>query len=151
MLFGKHFRKYYLKYIYLFIIGVGVLVVVNYIQLIIPEIFGNIIDNLDAFEKNRLDPTKPLPQLLVFKDYLPLIKKILLIGMTIVVGRFLWRITIFGAGRRIENDLRNVMFTHATKLSQSYYSKQKVGGMMTYFINDLEAIRMAFGPGMLVL
>lgn len=149
MLFGKHFRKYYLKYLHFFIIGIFVLVVENYLQLFIPEIFGNIIDNLEALINPDIEYTGTILENI--EDYLPFIINILIFGSIIVLGRFLWRYTIFGAARKIEGDLRDVMFTHATTLSQSYYSTQKVGGMMTYFINDLEAIRMAFGPGMLVL
>ena len=43
------------------------------------------------------------------------------------------------------------MFEHASKLSQTYYGKEKVGGLMAYFINDLEAIRQVYGPGILTL
>jgi ATP-binding cassette subfamily B protein len=45
----------------------------------------------------------------------------------------------------------NVMFKHATKLSQSYYSQEKVGGLMALYTNDIEAIRQAYGPGLLML
>lgn len=76
---------------------------------------------------------------------------ILIIVLIVAVGRFLWRLAIFGTSRNIEYSLRNEMFIHATTLSQDYYSHQKVGGMMTYFINDLNAIRMAFGPGIMML
>jgi ATP-binding cassette, subfamily B, multidrug efflux pump len=74
-----------------------------------------------------------------------------ILALIITFGRFLWRYTIFGASRRIEYHLRNTMFGHATKLSQSFYSKEKVGGLMTHFINDLEAVRMSYGPGILML
>ena len=45
----------------------------------------------------------------------------------------------------------DVMFTHATKLSQSYYSQEKVGGLMALYTNDIEAVRQLFGPGILML
>ena len=45
---------------------------------------------------------------------------LLVIGIT--VGRFIWRYTIFGASRRIQFDLMNTMFIHATNLQQSFYS-----------------------------
>ena len=138
MLLGKHFRKYYAKYSLYFIVGVLVLVAVDWYQLDIPKLVGGIIDTLRSTDPNV--------------DFIE--QSIIRVGMLalfITVGRFLWRYTIFGASRRIEFDLRNTMFTHATNLSQSYYSEEKVGGLMTYFINDLEAIRMAFGPGILML
>ena len=138
MLFGKHFRKYYLIFGHLFLLGIVVLILVDWFQLDIPKLVGGIIDTL------KLEtPNEPL--------ILDSIKQIGILAIGITVGRFLWRYTIFGASRRIEFRLRNAMFTHATKLSQSFYSQEKVGGLMTYFINDLEAIRMAFGPGILMV
>ena len=138
MLFGKHFRKFYLKYSLYFLVGALVLIAVDWIQLDIPKLVGAIIDNLnsDNRDANQIEAW---------------IIRIGVLALLITIGRFLWRFTIFGASRRIEYNLRNTMFTHATKLSNSFYSQEKVGGLMTYFINDLEAIRQAFGPGILML
>ena len=138
MLFGKHFRKYYAKYALYFIVGSLVLIAVDWFQLDIPKLVGGIIDML----KTENPDTSFIEQSII---------RIGMLALFITLGRFLWRYTIFGASRRIEFDLRNTMFGHATDLSQSYYSDEKVGGLMTYFINDLEAIRMAFGPGILML
>lgn len=138
MLFGKHFRRYYAKYALYFLVGVFVLIAVDWIQLDIPKLVGGIIDTLKSTSPNVTQIEES-------------IVRIGILALLITVGRFLWRYTIFGASRRIEYELRNVMFSHATKLSQSFYSQEKVGGLMTYFINDLEAIRMSFGPGVLML
>ncbi len=138
MLLGKHFRRYYAKYALYFIVGVFVLIAVDWIQLDIPKLVGGIIDTLKSTSPDRA---------LIEQSIL----RIGVLALFITLGRFLWRYTIFGASRRIEYELRNVMFSHATKLSQSFYSQEKVGGLMTYFINDLEAIRMSFGPGVLML
>jgi ATP-binding cassette subfamily B protein len=138
MLFGKHINKYYLKYGILFLIGLAALVVVDYVQLEIPNIIGTIIDGLEL-------------KTLAKEDVVVFIKDIVIYGIIIVAGRFLWRIFIFGTSWRIDFDLRNKMFAHAEKLSQTYYSEKKSGGLMALFINDLNAIRMAFGPGLLML
>ncbi len=138
MLFGKHFGKYYIKYLLYFLIGIAVLVVVNWYQLEIPMYVGRLIDHLKSNDIST-----------VYLDRL--ILNILIIAIGLTVGRFIWRYTIFGASRSIEFDLRNAMFSHATKLSQSFYSHEKVGGLMAHFINDLEAVRMSFGPGVLML
>lgn len=137
MLFSKHFRGYYIKYIIPYVIGIGVLLFIDYIQLNIPEYIGQIIDTLRG-DQNMIE----MRNLLVLIGYLALI---------ITLGRFLWRYTIFGASRNIQFDLMNKMFKHATELPQSFYANEKVGGMMAYYTNDLEAIRMAYGPGILML
>ncbi|MDY0294783.1 MAG: ABC transporter ATP-binding protein [Acholeplasmataceae bacterium] len=138
MLLSKNFRKYYVKYGLYFLLGIAVLIAVDWFQLDIPKLVGGIIDTLKTADPD----TQMIEQSII---------TIGLIAAGITLGRFIWRYTIFGASRRIEFELRNVMFNHATKLSQSFYSQEKVGGLMTYFINDLEAVRMSFGPGILML
>jgi len=138
MLFGKHFRKYYIKYGLFFLVGAVVLIFVDWIQLDIPMLVGQIIDTLKSGSASN-------------ESINSAILRIAALAAMITVGRFLWRYTIFGASRRIEYHLRNEMFGQATKLSQSFYSQEKVGGLMTHFINDLEAVRMSFGPGILML
>ena len=138
MLFGRHINKYYLKYGILFLFVLASLIVVDWVQLEIPTIIGNIIDGLEM-------------KTLTSEDILAGVKQIAILGVIIVAGRFLWRVFIFGPSWRIDYDLRNSMFKHAEKLSQTYYSEKKSGGLMALFINDLNAIRMAFGPGLLML
>jgi len=108
MIFGKHVNQFYLKYGIFFFIGIVALVVVDYAQLVIPEIVGKVIEGL---EYNTLSSTI-LNGLMI---------SLIQIAIIVVVGRFLWRIFIFGTSRRIDYELRNMMFTHAEKLSQSYY------------------------------
>ncbi|MDI6452636.1 ABC transporter ATP-binding protein [Peloplasma aerotolerans] len=138
MLLGKHFRKYYLKYSLFFLLGASVLIVVDWYQLDIPRLVGGIIDTL-----NSTNPDVDAVEAAIIR--------IAVLAGIITVGRFIWRYTIFGASRRIEYQLRNTMFGHATKLSQSFYNQEKVGGLMAHFINDLEAVRMSYGPGILML
>jgi len=137
MLLTKHFFKYYIKYIIPYAIGIGVLLVIDFVQLYIPEYIGNIIDELRGNQD------------VAYMQGLLLNIGLLVIGITI--GRFIWRYTIFGASRRIQFDLMNTMFIHATNLQQSFYSEEKVGGLMAYYTNDLETIRNAYGPGILML
>jgi ATP-binding cassette subfamily B multidrug efflux pump len=137
MLLTKHFFKYYIKYIIPYAIGIGVLLVIDFVQLYIPEYIGNIIDELRGNQD------------VAYMQGLLLNIGLLVIGITI--GRFIWRYTIFGASRRIQFDLMNTMFIHATNLQQSFYSEEKVGGLMAYYTNDLETIRNPYGPGILML
>lgn len=137
MIFGKHVNKFYLKYGIFFLIGVAALVIVDYAQLVIPDITGSIIEGLQ-YSTLTAD---------ILKNFMIELIKIALI---IVFGRFFWRIFIFGTSRRIDFELRNMMFSHAEKLSQQYYQEKKSGGLMALFTNDLNAVRMAFGPGIMM-
>lgn len=139
MLLLKHFRKYYLLYLWAFLPGILILAGIDYLQLEIPRIIGTIIDGLDVGTITQISQViNPLIQ-------------ISMIVIVMTIGRFLWRFLIFGAGRRIETDIRREMFMHATKLDQTYYSNQKIGSLMSYFINDLGAVRELFGFGTLMI
>lgn len=150
MVFTKHFRKYYLKYFIPLIIGLAVLIVVDYYQLLIPEVTGDIIGTY-RLASESMGAGTVITEDSLLSQILPLLGKMLILLAIVAFGRFLWRLFIFGTSRKIEEDVRNEMFEHATKLSNSFYSKEKVGGLMTFFINDLGAVRMAFGPGLMMI
>ena len=134
MLFGKHINKYYLKYILGFLLGIIALVVVDFFQLQIPEIIGDIID---ALKEQTL--TKE-----VLKDYM---LKMLLIALIMFSGRFLWRITLLGNATKIETDLRREMFMKTEKMHLEYLSKNKTGALMALYLNDLDTIKRTFANG----
>lgn len=138
MVFGRTVNKYYLKYGIYFLIGIAALIFVDVYQLEIPIITGKIIDAIDKNTLTKVDLNKH-------------INDILIIVAIMFTGRFLWRICIFGNGVRIEADLRERMFEHSLKLSQSYYSENKTGAQMALYTNDLQTIRAAFGQGTIML
>ncbi len=139
MLFLKHFRHYYIKYGLSFLFGVLLLIAIDWYQLEIPRTIKTVIDGVQTETLTTITQiTSPLIYI-----------AIIVIGMTI--GRFLWRYLLFGNGRRIETEIRSKMFIHATTLDQNFYSHQKVGGLMSYFINDLNSVRELFGFGLLML
>lgn len=76
---------------------------------------------------------------------------VLIIGSAIVQGlvRTFSRALIFNAGRNIEFDLRNDVFAHLQKLPLSYYHAQRTGDLMSRVINDISAVRVMLGPGIL--
>jgi len=137
MIFGKAINKYYLKNWYMFLAGIIALVIIDTIQLEIPGLLGSIVDGLD---KGTIDMSGVIDVLKIVAVYVAII----------MGGRFIWRMTIFSASRRFDYGLRNDMFAHAEKLSNEYYSEHKVGGLMAYFTNDLESVRRAVGPGMIM-
>jgi ATP-binding cassette, subfamily B, multidrug efflux pump len=65
------------------------------------------------------------------------------------VTRACSRALIFNAGRDVEYDLRNDLFAHLEKLPLSFYHSQRTGDLMSRVINDISAVRMMLGPGIL--
>lgn len=76
-----------------------------------------------------------------------------IIGIALVQGvvRAFSRFLIFNVGRDIEYDLRNDLFAHLQKLSLSYYQSQFTGDLMSRLVNDVTAVRMLLGLGILNL
>ena len=137
MLFGKHVNRYYLKYSWLFIIGILALIAVDYIQLKIPEYLGEVVYILD----NNLDTSR----IFTLGIY------VLIVAAGMFVGRFIWRIALFNASFRIEADMRHKMFLKAEALPRQYYHDNKVGSVMSWFTNDLETISDYFGWGTVMI
>ena len=138
MVIGKHFSKYYLRYLFTFLIGAASLVIVDLFQLEIPEVVGEIVDAIR-------DKTLTHELLLSF------VARLLIVASVVFAGRFLWRICIFGNGCRIEARIRNKMFRHMEKMSSTYFAKNKTGALMALYTNDLQTIRQSFGSGTLML
>ncbi|MCP4726059.1 MAG: ATP-binding cassette domain-containing protein, partial [bacterium] len=77
----------------------------------------------------------------------------LLVGITLIQGvfRFSMRYTIIGISRKIEYDLRNDFFQSLQYQPQMYFDKTKTGDLMSRATNDLNAVRMVLGPGIMYL
>ena len=141
MLFGRYINKYYLRYAFFFIVGVAALVVVDAAQLFAPKFLGEIVEILSS-----TDLTAENKQRIV-----EIILYTLLIAGIMMVGRMIWRFTIFHASFKIEANLRAEMFAKAERLSQRYFHENKVGTIMAWFTNDIETIEEYFGWGTIML
>src|SRR5262245_20170392 len=62
---------------------------------------------------------------------------------------FLMRRIMIGASRLMEYDLRNDLFAHLLGLSRRYYQNHRTGDIMSRATNDLNAVRMMLGPGIM--
>src|SRR2546426_523646 len=65
------------------------------------------------------------------------------------VARTFSRFVIFNVGRDIEYDLRNDLFAHLERLPLSFYQQRHTGDLMSRLVNDVTAVRMLLGPGIL--
>lgn len=132
----KGILSYMKKYLWQYIGGLGCLLAVDYLELFIPQLTGEITDGLTAggFTGQML---------------LKNVVLIILIACVVSLMRFSWRVLMFGASRRVERDLREDLYSHLTSLSSRFYQTQKTGDLMAYFTNDMDAVRMAVGPAIL--
>lgn len=147
MVFGRHINKYYLRYALPLLIGLATLVAVDYLQLIIPNMYQMVVNGMNTgyvmvngakvtFDMNFVLDRICLPMIIII--------------CCITAGRFLWRIMFFGSGIRVSTHIRDKMFDNAKDLSREYYQVNKVGSLMSLFTNDLETVRECFGWGVMM-
>ncbi|MBQ8371452.1 MAG: ABC transporter ATP-binding protein [Clostridia bacterium] len=147
MIFGKHINKYYLRYLHFILLGIAALLLVDIFQLMIPELYRTVINGIIYGEVEIDGAYHPFDLELVLGHIcLPM----LLISLAIIIGRFLWRICLFGSAIRVETSIRREMFDVGKNLSQDFYQRNKVGNLMSLFTNDLETVQECFGDGLLM-
>ncbi len=118
--------------------GMVSLLVVDVMQLLIPLVIKAAIDTLTR----GIESSAPL---------LRLAAGIVIIAALIVVFRFIWRYCIIGTSRRIEMDLRGRLFSHCVRLPLKTLLHTTTGDLMARMTNDLEAVRMCAGIGLVAL
>ncbi len=147
MILGKYINRYYVKYGLRLLLGIAALVAVDYLQLLIPNLYQMVINGMNH------------GRVLVDGAYIPfdmdfLLDRIcmpmLIVILMIVFCRFLWRVCFFGAAIKVEAGLREQMFDHAKDLSRQYYQVNKVGDLMSLFTNDLDTVQDCYGSGLLM-
>ena len=147
MIFGKYINRYYLRSAPVLLLGLLALLTVDYIQLMIPELYRLVINGVNLGEVAIDGQTLAFTKEVLFQHIcLPMIWIVLLM----VVGRFLWRVCFFGSAVLVTADLRERMFDHSRQLSQQYYQVNKVGNLMSLYTNDLDTIQECFGDGILM-
>ncbi|MDA2927889.1 ABC transporter ATP-binding protein/permease, partial [Acidobacteria bacterium AH-259-G07] len=126
---------YLRKYKRPIVIGALMVLLTNIAAVISPWILRNAIDHLYVE---------------ISRDIL-LYYSVLIIAVSLVEGlfRFLMRRILIGVSRNIEYDLRNDLFAHLQSLSPTFYQRSTTGDIMSRATNDLSAVRMVLGPGIM--
>jgi ATP-binding cassette, subfamily B, multidrug efflux pump len=116
-------------------IGTLCLVVTNGIWILFPQVIRRAIDDLGSG---------------VYRHTLPAYGLMLLaIAGAKGIFQYLTRSVLIGVSREIEFDLRNDLFRHLETLSSSFYQRTRTGDIMARATNDLNAVRMLLGPGIM--
>ncbi|MCB5264931.1 MAG: ABC transporter ATP-binding protein/permease [Candidatus Cloacimonetes bacterium] len=127
----------YLKKSYKTILGgILMLILVDVVQLITPKVMQYAIDSIQA---RTIDQGGLI--------WIALL--IIVLAFAVMILRFFWRMLIIGNSHRIEQSLRQDFYNHLLKLSQNFFNKSKTGDLMAYATNDLNAVRMLLGMGLI--
>ena len=147
MIFGKHINQYYRKHGPLLLVGIAALIFVDYFQLILPELYRIVVNGMNGGLVEIDGHFVPFTMDVLLDE---VCLRLIVVIVVMVVGRFLWRVSFYGAAIKVETDLRNRMFDHCKNLSQDYFQVNKVGNLMSLFTNDLDTIQECFGDGILM-
>ena len=109
---------------------------VSVFNLIPPKVIGNIVDKIEAGNLTN-------NQLFINIIYLVL-AAFIMYGL-----RYVWRVYIFGAAYNLGRILRFRLFQHFTKMSPSFYQKYRTGDLMAHATNDVNAVVMVAGGGVM--
>lgn len=131
----KNFFQTY-KWYYLF--GILGLVAVDLLQLIPPQLLGQLTDYL---QQGILTPK-------IIRTY-----ALWLIGISTVIGvlRFSWRYLVQKTVRSLETHLRDLLYSHLQTLEPAYYNHHRIGYLMAHATNDVSSVRTAFGLGLVMI
>lgn len=127
------FRRFLKKYGWAYIPGILFLVLTSRVKTWLPAALGTAIDMLT-------EPIATRPE--VYRQAL----RLFLLALLAFVTTGIWRLCVIGNARRMEIFLRMEYFTKLQSLPVSFFSKQRSGDLIAYAINDVNAVRMMFGP-----
>src|SRR5438477_7937898 len=127
----RYVGRYRLRYVG----GIACLVGATSLDMMVPRLLGRSLDAIEIDAGAR-----------VLLTYLGLI-----VAITVLQGlvRTFSRFVIFNVGRDIEYDLRNDLFAHLETLPLAFYQQRHTGDLMSRLVNDVTAVRMLLGPGIL--
>ena len=116
--------------------GIVMLILVDIVQLITPRVMQYAIDSI---QERRITSTGLIWVALI----------IIGLALAVMILRYFWRVLIIGNAFRIEKHLRQDFYNHLLRLSQNFFNRSKIGDLMAYATNDLNAVRMLFGMGLI--
>ncbi|AFK06798.1 MULTISPECIES: ABC transporter ATP-binding protein [Mesotoga] len=114
------------------------LILVDLLMLVTPRVIGMIVDEIRGGAQDL-----NLVGLLILA--------VIGVAFGLFITRLLWRIFIMGAARRFEYYTRKTLFEKLLTLSPTFYDKTRVGDLMARFTNDVNAVRMAMGPAIVMI
>jgi len=133
----KVMLQYILRHKWRVITGLFFLIIVDSAQLAIPRILKYSVDDIATGKFHHSLLTYALA--------------IVFIALIIAFFRYWWRYFVIGSSRMVEKEMRQEIFQHILDLDPLFYQKYPVGDIMARLTNDIHAVRMAVGIGVVAL
>ncbi len=119
-------------------VAILALMAVAVLQLVPPRIIGVVIDEIAM-------------DLLTSDSLIRWLVILLVVAVLQYILRYVWRVNIWGNAARLERIVRNQLYRHFTQMDSEFYQKYRTGDLMAHATNDLRALRMVAGAGILTM
>lgn len=137
MKFLKSISRYMKPYKTQYIMGVLWLIVIDTLVIYVPQILRNFAND---YQNGTITKDKLVTYALLTIGT----------GLIMSIGRYFWRVHLFGSARRIEYDIRSQLFNHWLSMDNEFYNYHKIGDLMAYATNDINSVRMFTGEGIMM-
>ncbi|NBI27668.1 ABC transporter ATP-binding protein [Chengkuizengella marina] len=128
------FKKHWIRYS----IAIFLLIFVGVLEIIPPKMLGV---SIDYIQNGTLTFNKLLEFIFILGG----------LAVVIYVITYVWMYQLFGGSFLVERTKRSRLMKHLLKMTPTFYEKNKTGDLMARATNDLKAISMTAGFGVLTL
>jgi ATP-binding cassette subfamily B multidrug efflux pump len=131
---GWFFKEHWKRYT----VAIILLLIASVLEVIPPKLIGLAIDemNIGSLTKERLF------------EYIGFYGGLMIV---IYMITYVWMYQLFGGAFLVERTMRSSFLRHLLKMTPTFYEKNRTGDLMARATNDLKAISMTAGFGILTL
>jgi ATP-binding cassette subfamily B protein len=139
----QYLNKYFLKYKFQFLLGILITIIAQIFAQFTPVFVGDAVTAIEMYTRGTWDADKVRHELLH--------AILIILGSTLLAGvlTFFMRQTLIVMSRHIEFDLKNEIFRHYERLSQSFYKRNRTGDLMNRISQDVDKVRQYVGPAIM--
>ena len=140
----RYVNKYFLKYIWRFLVGILITILSKILALRIPRIVSESLNGVEDYISGKTTDFEMVSKELIWNT-------LLMVAAAVLAGffTFLMRQTIIVCSRLIEFDLKNEIYQQYQQLSLNFYKKNRTGDLMNRISEDVTKVRMYFGPAVM--
>ncbi|TCJ03812.1 ABC transporter ATP-binding protein [Cytobacillus praedii] len=131
---GWFFRQYWKQYT----IAIILLMIATLLEVVPPYLLGSIIDIITAGEMNKA----------VLGQYILIFAAIIVFGYFL---NFFWQYRLFEGALNLEKVMRRKLMRQFLKMTPTFYEKNRTGDLMARATNDLNAVSLTAGFGIMTL
>ncbi|WP_024873272.1 ABC transporter transmembrane domain-containing protein [Tolumonas lignilytica] len=124
-----------------YLLTVSVLCFIAVIQTRVPLLIGEMIDTVVNAPQGMA----------IWPRFQPLILSLLAIGLLVYVLRYIWRVALYGAAYRLGYLLRQQLYQHYLAMDPDFFRRHRTGELIAHVSNDIQAVEMTAGEGILTL